>query len=416
MNRAEPKIRRRLTQPGFVLVTMMISTLVLMGFLGLAVDAGYMQLVKTRMQTAADAAALGGVQELKMNGSANITTAAQTDAGTNGFTNGQNGVTVTVNHPPLSGNYTTDQTAVEVIISESSPTFFMQALGLSSMTVAARSVARQGAGSGCMFIMDHSMSGAFTASNGINVTSHCGIAVASTSSSGMTFTGGASVTATSISVAGSYTIGNGATVSPAPTSGAGAPSDPFASLTPPSTAGCTYTSFSVGGGQTKTITPGVYCNGMSLANGVHITMSPGVYVMKGGGLNIAGGATVTGTSITIFNTAATGYPYGPISFSNGTTITLSAPTTGSYAGVLLYQDPSLGTVAASTFSGGTNLTLNGALYFPTSALSYSNGSTTAAYTIIVADSISFTGGTVLNNNYTSLPGGSPVKGSGIVSE
>jgi hypothetical protein len=66
--------------------------------------------------------------------------------------------------------------------------------------------------------------------------------------------------------------------------------------------------------------------------------------------------------------------------------------------------------AASSLAGGTNATLTGALYFPTTALAFSNGAS-AAYTIIVADSVSFTGGVTLNNNYSSLPGGSPIKGS-----
>ena len=45
---------------GFVMVTMILSLVILMAFLGLAIDVGYEQYVKVRMQTAADAAALGG--------------------------------------------------------------------------------------------------------------------------------------------------------------------------------------------------------------------------------------------------------------------------------------------------------------------------------------------------------------------
>jgi hypothetical protein len=71
--------------------------------------------------------------------------------------------------------------------------------------------------------------------------------------------------------------------------------------------------------------------------------------------------------------------------------------------------------AASSFAGGTSANLTGALYFPTTALSFSNGAS-AAYTIIVADSVSFTGGVTLNNNYSSLPGGSPIKGNVALSE
>jgi hypothetical protein len=44
------------------------------------------------------------------------------------------------------------------------------------------------------------------------------------------------------------------------------------------------------------------------------------------------------------------------------------------------------------------------------------GGSSSAYTIIVADTVNFSGGATLNNNYSSLPGGSPVKGGAILSE
>jgi hypothetical protein len=34
-----------------------------------------------------------------------------------------------------------------------------------------------------------------------------------------------------------------------------------------------------------------------------------------------------------------------------------------------------------------------------------------AYSILIADTITFTGGSTMNNNYTSLAGGSPIKSS-----
>ena len=117
-----------------------------------------------------------------------------------------------------------------------------------------------------------------------------------------------------------------------------------------------------------------------------------------------------------YNTYASGYAYGPINFANGTTETFTAPTTGTYAGMLFFQDPTVVGGAASSFAGGTSANLAGTLYFPTTALSFSNGAS-AAYTIIVADSVSFTGGVTLNNNYSSLPGGtSPIKGGQALSE
>ena len=162
----------RPSRRGFVMITMTVSLVILLAFLGLAIDVGYEQFVKVRMQTAADAAALGGARELSASGTANLVSSAKADAATNGFTDGQNSVSVTVNHPPATGYSTTDGTAVEVLISQSVPTLFMQVLGFSSVTARARAVARTGGGgSTCFFVLDPSMSNALSVSNGVNISS-----------------------------------------------------------------------------------------------------------------------------------------------------------------------------------------------------------------------------------------------------
>lgn len=417
MSAIGPINRAHSSRRGFVMVTMILSLAILLAFLGLAIDVGYEQYIKVRMQSAADAAALGGAQELRASGSSNLVSSAKGDAATNGFTDGQNGVSITVNNPPATGYSTTDPTAVEVLISQSVPTFFMEVLGFSSGMVKARSVARRGSGgTTCFYALDPSMSSALSVSNGVTVSLTCGIMVDSNSNTALTATGGARLTASTISVVGKYTINNGASISPLPTEGVSAASNPFASLTPPTVGGCTYTSYSVGGGATVTLNPGTYCKGLNIGGGATVTLSAGTYIFKGGGLTIGGGARVTGANVTFYNTYATGYAYAPFTFNNGCTVTLTAPTTGTYAGILLYQDPTVVSAAVNNFAGGASLTLTGTLYFPTTGVDFSNGAS-AAYTIIVADNVTFTGGATLNNNYSSLPGGtSPIKGNAALSE
>ena len=126
-----------------MLVNIAVSATVLLAIVGLAIDTGYLQFVKTRMQAAADAAAVGGAQEIKLNGAANVVAASMADAALNGFTNGVNSVGVIVNNPPASGSYTSSPTAVEVIVSQNVGTLFMQLLGFASVDVRARAVARR---------------------------------------------------------------------------------------------------------------------------------------------------------------------------------------------------------------------------------------------------------------------------------
>jgi hypothetical protein len=400
---------------GFVLVTVVVSTVAMLACIGLAIDAGYLQLVKTRMQTAADAAALGGVQERKQNGSAHVVDAARADAGLNRFTDGQNSVAVTVNNPAASGFYASDPSSVEVLISQDVRTLFMGVLGFTSVTVRARSVARQGPGSSCLYTLDPAASNAFSISGGATLAVNCGVIVDSSSSSALSASGGAQVTATSINVAGNYQSSGGAVLSPTPSAHVSPESDPLAYLTPPAVGACGPSGWSASGGVTKAITPGVYCGGINISGGSTVTMSAGTYILLGGGLNISGGSKLSGTGVTFYNTSGTGHAYGAINISGGTTLQLAAPTTGSLAGILFYQDPTIASPAPSSVSGGATTVFDGAFYFPTSALSYSGGSA-SNYTIIVSRMISFSGGTTLNSNYASLPLGSPVKGTAALGD
>jgi Putative Flp pilus-assembly TadE/G-like len=396
---------------------MAVVSAVLMECIGLAIDAGYLQLVKTRVQGAADASAVGGAQEIKSNGSANVVSAARADAALNGFTNGSSSVTVTVNNPPLTGSYTGDSTAVEVLVSQHVSPVFMSLLGFTSMAVNARSVAHQGSGNGggCLFTLDPSSSASFSLSGGVQLSTQCGVQVNSTSATAMSVSGGTSLTAPSISVAGGYSLSGGSSINPLPTTGVPAVADPLANVPAPSVGACNYTNYSVSGGATKTLSPGVYCNGISVSGGSDVTFNPGVYILKGGGLQLSGGCTATGAGVTFFNTAGGGYGYTGINFSGGTHEVLSAPTTGSLAGILFFQDRSIASPATTSFSGGASAILNGTLYFPTSTLSYSGGTGTA-YTILISKKISFSGGAMLHNDYSSLPGGSPIKGNVALSE
>lgn len=393
----------------------MASIVVLLALVGLAIDGGRLQLAKMRMQAAADAAALGGVNELKASGLARVSDAARANAAANGFTNGTALVTIVVNNPPSSGYYTGDATAVEVIIQQSVGTLFMGLLGFHDMPVTARSVARRGPGPNCLYTLDPAGSGALSASGGAIVRVNCGVMVESTSATAITLSGGASLTATAVNVAGNYTVSGGAVISPTPAVQATPEADPLISIAAPSVGACSQTGYSISSGGAATISEGVYCNGISISGGSSLHLNPGTYVLNGGGLSISGNSTLTGTGVTFYNTAGPGYSYGQISLSGGATVQLRAPVSGPLTGILFFQDRSIQSGAASSITGGANSYFDGALYFPTTSLTYAGGTSTD-YTIIVARRLTFSGGTVLNSDYSSLVGGSPVKGTGQLSE
>ena len=85
------------------------------------------------------------------------------------------------------------------------------------------------------------------------------------------------------------------------------------------------------------------------------------------------------------------------------------------AGILFFQDRAIASPARQFHIRRGSSFFTGALYFPTSTLTYSGGTDTD-YTIIVAKTAIFSGGTTLNNDYSSLPNGTPVKGNASLSE
>ena len=150
--------RRGNGEQGTILIFLAAFAFILIAFLGLAFDAAFLYFEKRRVQTAADAGAIAGAQELLRGSTSTVTTAAQKDSSLNRFTNGQNGTTVTVNHPPASGPSAGNSDFVEVIVSKAESAWFMRVLGATSSTVTARAVAGLSDSSGCMYALNRDTS------------------------------------------------------------------------------------------------------------------------------------------------------------------------------------------------------------------------------------------------------------------
>ena len=132
---------KRKNEAGQALVFAAVGLAVLMGFAGLGIDMGMLRYQKRLQQTAADAGALAGANNLAFPASGGVTAGAKNASAGNGFTDGTNNVTVTVNNPPASGPHTGNANYVEVLVTAVQPTYFMKVLGINSQTVTARAVA-----------------------------------------------------------------------------------------------------------------------------------------------------------------------------------------------------------------------------------------------------------------------------------
>lgn len=401
---------------GHTLITVTLSIVVLLGFAGLATDVGYLEFVKRGMQTAADGAAIAGAQEILRAQTAQITPAALHDASKNGFTDGTNNVSITVNNPPASGYYAGDPEAVEVIINQpNQPLYFLQVLGVTKGAVAARAVAHLGAGNGCLVALDTDNRGGITFDGTANVNlNNCTVVDNSQNCSAMVANGTAYVAAAGFDISGScpgYTGSVGSNYSTTPSTGLLPTPDPLANLPAPTLGPCQTFNPAV-----TTVNPGTYCGGIKITGG-NYTFNPGTYIMSGGGLTITGG-TVTGTGVFFYLTGALSGPpatvYGPVAIAGTATVTISAPSSGTYASVLFFQDRTLNMTTMpqmnSTIAGCAGSNFDGVMYFPTSNVSYNGCSDTSVMnTAIISWSLKIAGTPNISGDFSAMPGGAITK-------
>jgi len=404
---------RRAAARGQAIVLICVSLIALMGMVAIVTDFSFMQHQRNMMQTAADSAAMAGSEELSYG---DQVAAGKADAASNGYTDGASSVTVAINNPPSAGPNAANSAYVEAIVTKPEPTYFLRVLGVSTMTVSARAVAYEGNGPNCIYVLNPSASGAFSANGNVTVNSGCGLLVDSSSSTGLSVVGNVSITAPTIGVVGGYSAGGNSTLSPTPKTGVIAASDPLAYVAAPIVGSCAHTNFSLNGSNGSSGSPyqlyaGTYCGGISVHGNAVLHFNAGTYVLAGGGMSISANTTMTGTGITFYNTTGTG-GYGAISFNGNTHANFSAPTSGPLAGILFFQDRSIpSSGAGSSITGNSSSTFDGAIYFPTTAVSFHGNSSANGYSIVVANELTLSGNASIGSNYSSLTGGSPIKGT-----
>jgi len=106
--------------------------------------------------------------------------------------------------------------------------------------------------------------------------------------------------------------------------------------------------------------PGTYNGGIFIDGSGPVTLMPGVYYMKGGGFTVTGQGSVSGSGVVIIN--APSGPSDTISVNGQGKVNLTAPTTGPFMGVVLFQDPASGN--SVHFAGQAVVTLTGVVYVP----------------------------------------------------
>jgi hypothetical protein len=248
-------------------------------------------------------------------------------------------------------------------------------------------------------------------SNNAKITaSGCGVTLDSTSTNTLGIVGSAELTSLSLgtvatgwnnssninnngSIASSTDIVTGISTGCAPTlptvpSDSTCSADPFNSV---SGGGAQYT---VGPGSTYGTTVGgntVCYTALTVnGNGDTVTLNPGIYVINGGSLHFESGSNKGGNGVLFYLEGN-----ASVTIDNGANVNLIATTTGTYANILIYQDPA--DTKSLSIQGGSTAVMQGAIYATGASVTLGNGSGTSITADIVAQTLTMNGGGTLNS-------------------
>ncbi len=226
-----------------------------------------------------------------------------------------------------------------------------------------------------IYILNTSASAALTLTGSAAIKVPGMVEVDSSSSSAVQLSGAAKITASGIGIVGGSQVTGSALFSVTPTKIASF-TDPLAALpVPPATDLKTYAAVNIGGVTVETIGPGIYPS-ISVSGSAKLTMTAGIYVIDGGGLVVSGAGSLTGSAVMIYNAGSnynggTGSSFGGITLSSGS-FSLSPPTSGTYAGISIFQ--SSDNTKPIAISGAVLANLGGGVVFAPAAVMNIGGS------------------------------------------
>src|SRR5437762_1125575 len=354
-----------------------LATPVLIGLVGLGTEDGLWLYTHQTAQSAADAAAFSAAQNFSMNGenvsgllglgSSNLLREADAIAASYGFTDGQNGVTVTLSRPPADfPKYAAYQNGVEVTITQVQPRLFSKLWNTNNVTIVARSVAIGNSAKGCVLALDTVVPKAVDSSGGGSVNiNNCDLYDDSKDSGDALNGSGSSVVhARFVGVQGGVNGTSGFQTTYGLATGFPYVPDPYADVPNQTTAQCSGTYNS----KNETLNPGCWAT-MHFNGGTTAILNPGVYYVFGGAFNVDGGASLLcncipgGAGVTIVLTGNASKGYAKATVNGGGTINLQAPGKNSGSplmGLVFFADRNASVGMAYKFNGNSNTNYNGA--------------------------------------------------------
>jgi hypothetical protein len=348
-----------------------LSIVGIIGVVGLGTEGTYLVFKHRQLQSATDSAAMSGVMALGQEYPRDPESEANAVAANLGFVDGVDGVTVTVNTPPVNGAHAGEENAVEVTISQPNTVSMVRMFTDKVVNVSARSVASQGEGSGdfCILALDPSEAEAMYMYNNATITSDCDVAVNSTDNRALYMRNNA-IIGGDVSTPGDIDKQNNAEIQGSENTGASPFDDPYADVGLGTPGACTSQQSSGKNNLTLNFTPGHFCSGWDFMNNVTINLSAGTYYIDSK-LELKNNVVVNATSgvtIVINGNYA-------IDISNNALLNITAPSSGNFSGIALYSAQTATSTVTQKFENNTEINISGAIYFPNQIVHFDNNST-----------------------------------------
>ena len=453
-NASKKKIIRRFIgdESGAIAIMFALMLPVIMGFVGLGIDAGMWFKERRNMQTATDAAAVSAAIELTFGATEQeMIDIAKTEATRHGYVDGVDtlGLNPDFVHNGIAGH-------VEVTIVHPLNTFLSQIISNIVPQSTTRAVATtSGNADACMLSLGGTGSGiSLNAASATVTMSGCGAFANSSDLTNSVKINNGTMEVDCLWAHGGVNATTGLASSPNPgedllvgddcqiMEGVATMDDPFSDLVVPAYSSCNVGTsgqhstnqlsgtLSNAGGSGNLTAPTIICGGIKINSGDTLNVDPGVYIIDGGDLDISGGATLNATGVTFIIAGALSGSYGGASINGGSTINWSAPTlsdynaltdTGTnnymgqnytnYTGITLFQSSPAGSGSTNdiSFNGGASATISGALYVPNNDISFGGnaGIMPSGCLQLVGQVVQF-GGSAQIQNQCSMYGGNPV--------
>ena len=391
---------------------------------GAAVDYARLSEFKSQLQATVDSAALAGAAAYTSSSEdSNAVTIATDFVSSNvALLPPHIGTITPVVHATNVTSGSNEGYTVTVQATSSISTTFMRII-TSSLPVSASASAVNPATRVCILITDPTSSQSLLVNSGVQLNApNCMIDVASSSSSA------AMINSSLPNIAGMCIDGgavlNSATVNNL-TQKCATVTDPFANTIPaPSiSTNCTVTNGNYSG--TTTLSPGTYCGNINFNGGGTVnfkagnyvfynvtvnfngtgtlSLGAGVYSLKGTKWNLNSGWSVNGTGVTLYYADQNSY----IQLNSNVTANLAAPTSGTYANVLIFEPNGLASSSFAVDGTSTGDLLQGLVYLPSRNITFnSTANATSDGLTLVAHQVIFD-----NVNWSIQPSAKSISGS-----